>query len=81
VAADPLQRLAAVVNFECFERNWRRRSCARTGRVADRPAYEAVLMFKLLVRQTLYTLCNDPTEYQHKDPFTLHDPVPDAKTI
>jgi transposase len=51
--------------------------------------YDAVLMFKVLVLQTLYTLSDDATEYQLKDRLSfmrfcglaLHDPVPDAKTI
>ncbi len=54
-----------------------------------RPPYDAVLMFKVLVLQTLYTLSDDQTEYQLRDRLSfmrfvglaLHDPVPDAKTI
>jgi IS5 family transposase len=54
-----------------------------------RPPYDAVLMFKVLVLQTLYTLSDEQTEYQLKDRLSfmrfvglaLHDPVPDAKTI
>jgi IS5 family transposase len=54
-----------------------------------RPPYDPVLMFKVLVLQTLYTLSDDQTEYQLKDRLSfmrfvrlaLHDPVPDAKTI
>ena len=32
-----------------------------------RPPYDAVLMFKVLVLQTLYMLSDDATEYQLKD--------------
>jgi IS5 family transposase len=54
-----------------------------------RPSYDVVLMLKVLVLQTLYTLSDDQTEYQLKDRLSfmrfvglaLHDPVPDAKTI
>ena len=54
-----------------------------------RPPYDPVLMFKILVLQTLYTLSDDQTEYQLKDRLSfmrfvgldLHEPVPDAKTI
>jgi hypothetical protein len=50
---------------------------------------EPVLMFKVLVLQTLYTLSDEQTEYQLKDRLSfmrfvglaLHDPVPDAKAI
>ena len=52
-----------------------------------RPPYDAVLMFKVLVVQTLYTLSDDQTEYQIKDRpsfmrfvgLELCDPVPDAR--
>jgi transposase len=56
---------------------------------AEGRAYDAVLMFKVLVLQTLYTVSDDQTEYQLKDRLSfmrfvglvLHDAVPDAKTI
>ena len=54
-----------------------------------RPPYDPVLMFQVLVVQTLYTLSDDQTEYQIRDRLSfmrfvgleLHDRVPDAKTI
>jgi transposase, IS5 family len=88
-AGDPLERLAAVVDFELFrgelERALKRSDRAKGGR----PPYDAVLMFKVLVLQTLYTLSDDQTEYQLRDRLSfmrfvglaLHEPVPDAKTI
>jgi transposase, IS5 family len=88
-AGDPLERLAAVVDFELFraelETALQRSDRAKGGR----PPYDAVLMFKLLVLQTLYTLSDDQTEYQVRDRLSfmrfvglaLHDPVPDAKTV
>jgi IS5 family transposase len=88
-AGDPLERLAAVVDFELFrgelERALKRSNRARGGR----PPYDAVLMFRVLVLQTLYTLSDDQTEYQLRDRLSfmrfvglaLHEPVPDAKTI
>jgi transposase, IS5 family len=88
-AGDPLERLAAVVDFEVF-RGDLDAALARADRSkGGRPPYDAVLMFKILVLQTLYTLSDDQTEYQLKDRLSfmrfiglaLHDPVPDAKTI
>jgi IS5 family transposase len=88
-AGDTLERLARAVELELFrselEAALRRSDRAKGGR----PAYDAVLMFKILVLQTLYTLSDDQTEYQLKDRLSfmrfvglgLHDPVPDAKTI
>src|SRR5215471_19782391 len=78
-----------TVDFELFredlERALRRSERAKGGR----PPYDAVLMFKALVLQTLYTLSDDQTEYQLRDRLSfmrfvglaLHDLVPDAKTM
>ena len=88
-AGDPLQRLASVVDFELFRPELdavlERSDRAKGGR----PPYDAVMMFKVLVLQTLYTLADDQTEYQLKDRLSfmrfvglaLEDRVPDAKTI
>lgn len=88
-AGDPLERLGLVVDFELFrpglEATLQRADRAKGGR----PPYDPVLMFKVLVLQTLYTLSDDQTEYQVRDRLSfmrflglsLHDPVPDAKTI
>ena len=88
-AGDPLERLAAVVDFALLGAELEvavdRADRSRGGR----PAYDAVLMFRVLILQTLYTLSDDQTEYQLRDRLSfmrfvglaLHDPVPDAKTI
>lgn len=88
-AGDPLERLRAVVDFELFrpelEAALDRADRSRGGR----PSYDAVLMFRVLVLQTLYTLSDDQTEYQLRDRLSfmrfvglaLHNAVPDAKTI
>jgi IS5 family transposase len=89
VAGDPLERLSTVVDFEVFREDLEA-ALARSDRAkGGRPPYDAVVMFKVLVLQTLYTLSDDATEYQLKDRLSfmrfcglaLHDPVPDAKTI
>jgi len=55
-AGDPLERLKALVDFELFradlEAALQRADRSRGGR----PPYDAVLMFRILVLQTLYTL-------------------------
>jgi IS5 family transposase len=88
-AGDPLERLAQAVDFEVFREDLER-ALSRSDRTkGGRPPYDAVLMFKVLVLQTLYTLSDDQTEYQLKDRLSfmrfvglaLHDAVPDAKTI
>jgi Transposase domain (DUF772) len=88
-AGDPLARLALVVEFELFRADLaaalERSDRARGGR----PPYDPVLMFKVLVLQTLYTLSDEQTEYQIRDRLSfmrfvglaLEDRVPDGKTI
>ena len=66
-AGDPLERLAVVVDFELF-RDELEAAIERSDRArGGRPPYDPVLMFKVLVLQTLYTLADDQTEYQLKD--------------
>jgi IS5 family transposase len=61
-AGDPLERLATVVDFEVF-RGELEAALVRSDRAkGGRPPYDAVLMFKVLVLQTLYTLSDDATE-------------------
>ncbi len=88
-AGDPLERLALVVDFELF-RDELDAALARSDRTkGGRPPYDTVLMFKVLVLQTLYTLSDDQTEYQIRDRLSLmrflglalEDRVPDAKTV
>jgi transposase, IS5 family len=88
-SGDPLERLAGVIDFEVF-RGDLKAALSRSDRArGGRPPYDPVLMFKVLVLQTLYTLSDEQTEYQLKDRLSfmrfvglaLHDAVPDAKTI
>ena len=88
-AGDPLERLAAAVDFELF----RPELDAALGRSdrskGGRPPYDPVLMFKVLVLQTLYTLSDDQTEYQLRDRLSfmrfvglaLHEPVASAVVV
>ena len=70
-AGDPLERLCQVIDFELF-RDDLETVLARSDRAkGGRPAYDAVLMFKVLVLQTLYTLSDDQTEYQLRDRWSF----------
>ena len=84
-----LGRQARAVDFELFRAELEAALGRSDRSKGGRPPYDAVLMFKVLVLQTLYTLSDDQTEYQLRDRLSfmrfvglaLHDPVPDAKTI
>jgi IS5 family transposase len=88
-AGDPLERLALVVDFEVFRAELEAALSRSDRSKGGRPPYDPVVMFKVLVLQTLYTLSDEQTEYQLKDRLSfmrfvglaLHDLVPDAKTI
>jgi hypothetical protein len=81
--------LAAVVDFEVFRgplvAALRRSVCGKGGR----PPFDPVLMFKILVLQTLYSLSDEATEFQIKDPLSfqrflglgLDGTEPDATTV
>jgi IS5 family transposase len=86
---DPLERLARVIDFELF-RPELEAALARSDRAkGGRSPYDAVLMFKVLVLPTLYTLSDDQTEYRIRDRLSfmcflglaLEDRVRDAKTV
>jgi hypothetical protein len=88
-AGDPLERLAAVVDFEIF-RPVLNAALARSDRSrGGRPPYDVVLMFRFLVLQALYSLSDEQAEFQLRDRLSfmrfaglaLHQAVPDAKTI
>jgi transposase, IS5 family len=88
-AGDPLERLSAVVDFEIF-RPVLDAALARSDRSrGGRPPYDAVLMFRILVLQALYSLSDEQAEFQLRDRLSfmrftglgLHQAVPDAKTI
>ena len=88
-AGDPLERLRAAVDFEVFRADIEAALDHGDRSRGGRPPYDAVLMFRILVLQTLYTLSDDQTEYQLRDRLSfmrfaglsLHDDVPDAKTV
>jgi transposase len=88
-AGDPLERLSAAVDFEIF-RPVLDAALVRSDRSrGGRPPYDAVLMFRILVLQALYSLSDEQVEFQLRDRLSfmrfaglgLHQAVPDAKTV
>ena len=86
---DPLVQLASLVDFEIFRPRLVAALKRSDGSKGGRPPYDPVLVFKILILQTLYTLSDDATEFQIRDRLSfmrflrlgLEDAVPDAKTI
>ena len=86
---DPLVQLNKVIPWERFRSQVERiREKARKSNAGAKP-YDAVMMFKILIIQSLYNLSDESVEYQILDRMSfmrflglqLGDPVPDAKTI
>lgn len=86
---DPLEALAAVMNWERFRPTLHKVVEKERKSNAGRKPFDPVLMFKLLVLQGLYNLADDQTEFQIRDRFsflrflnlTPEGKIPDAKTI
>lgn len=86
---DPLEKLKSIIDFELFRTEIERGLKFSDGSKGGRPPYDAVLMFKVLVLQSLYTVSDDQIEYQIKDRLSfmrfldldLSQPIPDAKTV
>src|SRR4249920_1432830 len=86
---DPLERLAAVIDFEVFRSDLDTALARSDGSKGGRPPMDAVMMFQVLVLQALYGLADEQTEFQIRDRLSfmrflrldLHGRVPDARTI
>jgi len=86
---DPLVRLNECVNWEVFRADLETIREKERKSNAGRKAFDTIVMFKILVLQSLYNLSDDAVEYQVRDrlsfmrflELTIGDRVPDAKTI
>ena len=56
---DPLAEIRVRVNFEVFRPTMARRKARANSGIGGRPAYEVVLMFKILVVGVLIDLSDD----------------------
>lgn len=86
---DDLERIAAWVNFEQFRPELAQAVPRGNGSKGGRPAFDHVLMFKVLLLQAMHGLSDERCEYLIKDRLSfmrflglgLADVVPDANTI
>lgn len=88
-AGDPLEKLDAVVPWDVFRKPLAKALKRSDGAKGGRPAFNPIMMFKIMVLQALYDLSDDQAEFQIQDRLSfmrflglgLGDKVPDAKTI
>jgi transposase, IS5 family len=86
---DPLILLNEIVNWEDFRPIIDTAFSKVDPSKGGRPAYDRVMMFKVLILQRMYNLSDDSAEYQILDRMSFNrflgielcDDVPDAKTI
>lgn len=86
---DPLIALNKMVNWEFFRSILERVYEKERKSPAGRKPHDVVMMFKVLVLQSLYNLSDDSVEFQIQDRLsfmrflglTLANRVPDAKTV
>ena len=86
---DPLVKLNAVVDWELFRKDLEAVRDKERKSNAGRKPFDVILMFKILILQSLYNLSDDQLEFQIRDrlsfmrflDLSLGDTIPDAKTI
>lgn len=86
---DPLVKLSQNVKWNKFRKTIEKVRSKNRKQQTGRKPFDAVVMFKILILQSLYNLSDDQTEYQIRDRISfmrflnlsLYDTVPDAKTI
>jgi len=86
---DPLTKLNEVIQWESFRSELETVRAKDRRNNAGRKAFDVVLMFKILILQSLYNLGDDALEYQIRDRLSfmrflglaLDSRIPDAKTI
>lgn len=86
---DPLERLTQGIDFESFRTFLEGHLSKLSKGPGGRPAYDYVLMFKVLILQRFYNLSDDQVEFQINDrlsfmrflELTIADDVPDSKTV
>lgn len=86
---DPLKAINEVVDWTIFRPVLERGLKKERKSNAGRPPMDALVMFKMVILQSLYSLSEEQTEYQVRDRLSFQrflglspeDVVPDAKTL
>ena len=88
-AGDPLIKINKIIDWEIFRADLENIHDKNRKSNAGRPAFDVVLMFKILILQALYNLSCESVEFQIRDRLSfmrflklkLNDKVPDSRTI
>ena len=86
---DPLETLQKSIPWEVFRKDLTRAAQKEKKSAAGRKPFDGLLMFKVLVLQSLYGLSDHQIEFQVKDRFSFmrflglgaEDKIPDEKTV
>ncbi|MCP1229298.1 transposase, partial [Acetobacter fabarum] len=86
---DQLEAFSRTVDFEVFRPELNKALAYSDGSKGGRPPFDPVLMFKILLIQTLNNLSDERTEYLINDLLSfmrflglgLSDRMPDARTV
>ena len=86
---DPLVRINALIKWEIFRSTLRQIRDKPRKSNAGRKPFDEVMMFKILILQSLYNLSDEATEFQIRDRISfmrflglcIGETVPDADTI
>ncbi|MCC7004669.1 IS5 family transposase [Candidatus Nomurabacteria bacterium] len=86
--ANPLEEFKTLIDWEIYRDELESMFAYKNGK-GGRPAYDAVMMFKILFLQRLYNLSDDEMEFHLLDRRSFQkfleieksDKIPDAKTI
>ncbi|OAG75312.1 Mobile element protein [Acetobacter malorum] len=87
--SDQLEAFSRTVDFEVFRPDLEQALAYSDGGKSGRPPFDPILMFKILMIQTLNNLSDERMEYLINDRLSfmrflglgLSDRVPDAKTV
>lgn len=86
---DPLKAINEVVDWHIFRPILNKGLSKRRKSKAGRPPYDTLMLFKMVILQSLYNLSDEQTEYQVRDRLSFQrfvgleqeDSIPDAKTL
>jgi IS5 family transposase len=86
---DPLEKLNNGIDFEIFRPILEEKLTKLAKGKGGRPAYDYILMFRILILQRYYNLSDDQIKYQINDGLsfmrflnlTIADDIPDSKIV